>query len=78
MRMQEEDQQYQDATFKIVTWLIGAATLMLGILCFFSGQKEIFGNWITGIFLFVGAWFVTVGIIYLVVRLFRSRSSAQK
>lgn len=78
MRMWEENQQYQDASFKTVMRLFGAGTLILGILCFLGDQEEILGNWISGIFIFIGAWLVIVGIIYLVVRLFRSKSPLQK
>lgn len=74
MRMWEENQQYQDASFKTVMQLVGAGTLTLGILCFLGDQEEILRNWISGVFLFIGAWLVIVGIIYLVVHLFRSKS----
>lgn len=72
--MWEEDQRHQNCTFKFTLWLAGAGTLILGILCFLSGQKELFVKWISGLFLFVGAWLVVAGIIYGVVRLWRAKS----
>jgi hypothetical protein len=76
--MWEGNQKYQDASFRTTMWIAGAGTVLLSIVCFLSGEINPIKNWILGILLFAGAWFIIAGIVYLFVRLISFRRSKAK
>ena len=76
--MWEENQKHQDASFRTTMWIVGAGAVLLSIVCFLSGEINPIKNWILGILVFVGAWCIIAGIVYLIVRLLGFKKSETK
>lgn len=67
--MWEENEAYQNASFRATLWVVAIGTLLLGIVGFIAGEYAELKNWLKVIVIFVDAWLIIVGVVYLIVRL---------
>ena len=67
--MWEETETYQNASFRATLWLVAIGTLLIGIVGFMIGEYADLKNWLKVIVIFVGAWLIIAGVVYLIVKL---------